>query len=183
MGRYLERAERLCRLLQLQTEALVDRPVREIHFGWARIYGSMYQEPPVAGLQMGNDDYTLADSYTLGRSPDFRARQFPTRCGAASRWPARTRGRMRHCISAEMWTRMNLAYLKIREMSIQGHLERLSRELLRRDRRRGEHLYRRRGVHHVPRRGLELHAAWAIHRAGRSYRPRCSSPSWKPREE
>ena len=27
MGRYLERAEHLCRLLRLQTEALVDRPV------------------------------------------------------------------------------------------------------------------------------------------------------------
>ncbi len=38
MSRYLERAQRLCRLLQLQTESLVDRPVREIHFGWSRIY-------------------------------------------------------------------------------------------------------------------------------------------------
>ena len=46
MGRYLERAEHLCRLLRLQTEALVDRPVREIYFGWKRIYGSMYRQPP-----------------------------------------------------------------------------------------------------------------------------------------
>ena len=118
MGRYLERAERLCRLLQLQTEALVDRPVREIHFGWARIYGSMYQEPPVAGLQMGNDDYTLADSYTLADHLTFE-RANPDSvwsCFSLARENAR---QMRHCISAEMWTRMNLAYLKIREMSIQ----------------------------------------------------------------
>ena len=47
MGRYLERAEHLCRLLRLQTEALVDRPVREIYFGWKRIYGSMYRQPPL----------------------------------------------------------------------------------------------------------------------------------------
>ena len=38
MGRYLERARHLSRLLQLQSEALVDRPVREIYFGWRRIY-------------------------------------------------------------------------------------------------------------------------------------------------
>ena len=47
MGRYLERAEHLCRLLRLQTKALVDRPVREIYFGWKRIYGSMYRQPPL----------------------------------------------------------------------------------------------------------------------------------------
>ena len=38
LGRYLERAEHLCRLLQMQTEALVDRPVQEIYYGWSRIY-------------------------------------------------------------------------------------------------------------------------------------------------
>ena len=50
MGRYLERAEHLCRLLRLQTEALVDRPVREIYFGWKRIYGSMYRQPPLGEI-------------------------------------------------------------------------------------------------------------------------------------
>ena len=34
MGRYLERADHLCRLLRLQTEALVDRPIAEIYNGW-----------------------------------------------------------------------------------------------------------------------------------------------------
>ena len=48
MGRYLERAEFLCRLLRLQTEALVDRPIREIHVGWFRIYGGIDREPPAA---------------------------------------------------------------------------------------------------------------------------------------
>ena len=46
MGRYLERAGHLCSLLRLQSEALVDRPVREIHFGWNRIYASVRREPP-----------------------------------------------------------------------------------------------------------------------------------------
>ena len=117
MGRYLERAERLCRLLQLQTEALVDRPVREIHFGWMRIYGSMNEEPPVGGLQMGSDDFTLADSYTLADHLTFE-RTNPDSvwsCFSLARENAR---QMRHCISAEMWTQMNLAYLKIRELNI-----------------------------------------------------------------
>ena len=117
MGRYLERAERLCRLLQLQTEALVDRPVREIHFGWMRIYGSMNEQPPVAGLQMGSDDFTLADSYTLADHLTFE-RTNPDSvwsCFSLARENAR---QMRHCISAEMWTQMNLAYLKIRELNI-----------------------------------------------------------------
>ena len=46
MSRYLERAQHLCRLLRLQTEALVDRPLREIRFGWHRIYRGVDREPP-----------------------------------------------------------------------------------------------------------------------------------------
>ena len=45
MSRYLERAEHLCRMLRMQTEILVDRPLREIHFGWIRIYGSIGRQP------------------------------------------------------------------------------------------------------------------------------------------
>ena len=72
MGRYLERAEFLCRLLRFQTEALVDRPIREIHFGWTRIYNSMGREPPGGGLElMDSDEFTLADSYTLADDLTF----------------------------------------------------------------------------------------------------------------
>ena len=46
MSRYLERAEHLCRMLRLQAEALVDRPIREVYFGWGRIYGSVNRQPP-----------------------------------------------------------------------------------------------------------------------------------------
>ena len=95
----------------------MDRPVQEIHFGWMRIYGSLNEQPPVAGLQMGNDDYTLADSYTLADHLTFE-RTNPDSvwsCFSLARENAR---QMRHCISGEMWTRMNLAYLEIRELSI-----------------------------------------------------------------
>ena len=66
MGRYLERARHLSRLLQLQSEALVDRPVREIYFGWRRIYASVGRAPPGGSLEVSDDDdFVLADSFTL----------------------------------------------------------------------------------------------------------------------
>lgn len=119
MGRYLERAQRLCILLRLQTEALVDRPAREIYFGWRRIYGSMNCNPPVGSLeQLDSDAYTLADSYTLADDLTFE------RSNPASVWSCFALGRenarqMRHCISGEMWTRLNLAYLRIQSLGIQ----------------------------------------------------------------
>ena len=119
MGRYLERAQHLCRLLQLQTEALVDRPVREIYFGWRRIYTSMGLQPPGGRLVLDHDDdFTLADSYTLADDLTFE------RSNPGSVWCCLALGRenarqMRHCISAEMWTSLNLAYLRIQNLGIQ----------------------------------------------------------------
>ncbi len=119
MGRYLERAEFLCRLLRLQTEALVDRPIREIHFGWTRIYNGINREPPGGSLELPNsDEFTLADSYTLADDLTFE------RSNPDSIWSCFARGRenarqMRHCISSELWTSLNLAYLKMQKISIQ----------------------------------------------------------------
>ena len=119
MGRYLERAERLCRLLRLQVETLVDRPIREIYSGWSRIYASLDREPPVGGLELGaNDDFTLADSYTLADDLTFE------RTNPDSVWSSFAQGRenarhTRHCISSEMWTSLNLAYLRVQELSIE----------------------------------------------------------------
>ena len=112
-GRHLERAAHLARLLWLQVEALVDRPVEEIHFGWRRIYRSLRRAPPGGREEFGGgDDYTLADSYTLADDLTFeRANPASLRsCFAAGRENAR---QMRHCISAEMWTCLNLAWLRI----------------------------------------------------------------------
>ena len=122
MGRYLERTGRLCRLLQLQVEALVDRPIPEIHFGWRRIYASLHRQPPFGGggdfEPDESDDFTLADSYTLAGDLTFeRANPDSIRsCFALGRENAR---QMRHCISAEMWTCLNLAWLRIRELGIE----------------------------------------------------------------
>ena len=119
MGRYLERAEHVCRLLRLQVEALVDRPVREIHVGWSRIYGNLNRQPPVGNLDFhGDDEYTLADSFTLADNLTFD-RMNPDAvlsCFTMGRENAR---QMRHCVSREMWTSLNLSYLRIRDLAIQ----------------------------------------------------------------
>ena len=118
MGRYLERAEHLCRLLRVQVEMLVDRPVREILFGWSRIYASLDRPPPAGDLAPeANDDYTLADSYTLAGDLTFE------RSNPASVWNSLAMARenarqMRHCISAGMWSCLNLAYLRVRGLDI-----------------------------------------------------------------
>ena len=120
MGRYLERAGQLCRLLQLQVEALVDRPISEIHFGWRRIYAVLDRGPPFgADFEVDeSDDFALADSYTLAGDLTFeRSNSESIRgCFALGRENAR---QMRHCISGEMWTCLNLAWLRIRDLEIE----------------------------------------------------------------
>lgn len=119
MGRYLERAAHLSRLMQLQVETLVDRPLREIHFGWNRVYSSMNQFPPAGTLEaFGNDDYALADSYTLADHLTFE----PTNpdsiwnCFAYARENAR---QVRNYISTEMWLSLNMTFLRLRGLTIQ----------------------------------------------------------------
>jgi uncharacterized alpha-E superfamily protein len=120
MGRYLERAHHLSRLLRMQTEALVDRPVTEIHFGWLRIYGSLNRQPPVGDIELlAQDDFTLADSYTLADDLTFEL------SNPDSVWSGISNGRenarhVRHCLSGEMWTCLNRAYLRIQGQSMQA---------------------------------------------------------------
>ena len=119
MGRYLERAEQMCRLLRLQVEALVDRPVEEIHYGWSRIYAGLGRKPPGGYLGTGgSDDYVLADSYTLAGDLTFETSNPDSvrRSLSLGRENAR---QTRHCISAEMWTCLNLAWLRIRDVGIE----------------------------------------------------------------
>ena len=75
LGRYLERAGNLSRLLQLQSESLVDRPVREIHFGWNRVYNYVRREPPGGEVSVGDgfddEDFVLADSFALADDLTF----------------------------------------------------------------------------------------------------------------
>ena len=62
--------------------------------------------------------FTLVDSYTLADDLTFEHSNPDSvwSCFALGRENAR---QMRHCISAEMWTRLNLAYLRVQKLSIQ----------------------------------------------------------------
>lgn len=119
MSRYLERVEALCRLLKLQTELLTDRPIREIRFGWKRIYAALDASPPVGGFGVQQtEDYALADSYTLADDLTFE------RLNPSSVWSSLAMGRenarqMRHCINAEMWMQLNLTFLRLQKMRIE----------------------------------------------------------------
>lgn len=118
MGRYLERAGHLSRLLRQQTESLVDSPPRDIYFGWHRIYGALDREPLSGALAFDSDElFTLVDSFTLADDLTFE----PTNpdsirsCFAQGRENAR---QMRHHISAEMWTCLNQSYLRIQDLEM-----------------------------------------------------------------
>ena len=119
IGRYLERAGHLARLMRQQTESLVDSPVRDIYFGWHRIYGALGRRPQAGRLDTEGDEYyTLADSFTLADDLTFE----PTtpdsirNCFGLARENAR---QVRHRISAEMWASLNRPYLRLRDMEIQ----------------------------------------------------------------
>ena len=120
LGRHVERTSNLCRLLREQMDTLVDRPVRDIDFGWRRIYGALGRRPPGpdVGWTESDEDYALADSYTLADHITFE----PTNPDAV--WNSFSNGRenarrTRHCISAEMWTCLNLAWLRLRKRRIE----------------------------------------------------------------
>ena len=123
MARYLARAQQLCRLLQLQIESLADRSVREIHYGWVRIYLCLGRMPPVGGLEFDSDeDFTLADSYTLAGHLTFE------QLNPASVWSclqcARENARQtRNYISGEMWQCINEAFLRIRDRNLEEFWE------------------------------------------------------------
>ena len=118
LGRYLERAGNLSRLLQLQSESLVDRPIREIHFGWTRIYNYVRRDPPGGELRLfGDEEFVLADSFALADDLTFE-RSNPSSvfsCFAHGRENAR---HTRHCISPEVWTCLNTSYLRLQEQNI-----------------------------------------------------------------
>ena len=118
IGRYLERAGHLCRLLRLQSEALVDRPVREIHFGWNRIYSSIKREPPGGRVDLfGDEDFALADSFALADDLTFEHSNQDSvySCFALGRENARD---TRHCISPEVWTSLNTSFQKLQQQNM-----------------------------------------------------------------
>lgn len=108
----------MCRLLHIQSEALVDRPIAEIEFGWRRIYRAI-DRSPLGGIRGTDpeDDYTLVDAYLLTDELTF-VRQNPEAilsCLERGRENAR---QIRNCISEQMWTALNTEFLRIRDIKL-----------------------------------------------------------------
>ncbi len=118
MARYLERVGFISRVLQLQAEALVDRPLREINFGWRRIYSALNLHPQGGMLgEQSLDDFHVIDAYLLTDDLTF-ARETPQsliNCYEQGRENAR---QVRHYISDEMWTALNSDFLEIRDVEL-----------------------------------------------------------------
>ena len=119
IGRYLERAEHLCRLLAERLDALEDRPVEEIDRGWRRIYAALGRAPTGGDLAPsgGAERVMLADAYTLADDLTFEpANPDSVRaCLAAARENAR---QVRNVIGRDMWACLNVAYLGLRGAAI-----------------------------------------------------------------
>ena len=120
MNRYLVRGGHLCRLLASQYSVIHDRSVDDIDRSWRRIYDALGREPLGGNLQssQGRERIMLADAYTLTDDLTFE------RANTDSVWSCFSMGRenarqMRHCISGELWTSLNLCYLRIQKLSIQ----------------------------------------------------------------
>ena len=121
MGRYFERTGHLCRLLRWQVESLVDRPIREIHFGLVphlRQPGKDRFRAPTPSWSA-----TTTTSCSSIRTPMADDLTFE-RSNADSVWSGFTLGRenarqMRHYLSGEVWTHLNRAWLRFREQRIE----------------------------------------------------------------
>ena len=117
MGRYLERASYVCRLLKTQVSVLIDRPIVEIQAGWTLIYESLRCQPPGGILEDASEAFTLADAFTLAGDLTFeRSSMNSTRnCLEFGRENAR---QIRHCISDELWLHLNSIYLEFKETEL-----------------------------------------------------------------
>ena len=110
MGRYLERAAHICRLLQTQVPALIDRPLEEIHAGWILIYGSLGCLPPGGILESSSEDFTLADAFTLAGDLTFEEVN-PVSIKYCLRQGRENARQMRHCITEIMWLNLNHEFI------------------------------------------------------------------------
>lgn len=119
ISRYLERAGHGCRLVQIQYRALQDRSVQELDRTWSRLYLSLGREPLGGrlGSNRGDDDFMLADAYTLTDDLAFEPNNADAvrNCIAAARENAR---QVRNVIGNEMWTCLNLLYLGMRGLGV-----------------------------------------------------------------
>ncbi|MYB35316.1 MAG: alpha-E domain-containing protein [Gammaproteobacteria bacterium] len=120
IGRYMERAGFVSRLIIDQLRAIQDRPAEDIHVGWKRLYSTLGTRPVSVDLDpdVGDENYMLVDVFTLTDDLVFEAYNPDAvlSCFATARENAR---QIRNNITYEMWTCLNASYLEMRDVRLQ----------------------------------------------------------------
>ena len=113
-GRYLERAEHLCRLLEIQMKALSDRSAEAVSRNWQRLYGGIRRVPMVGTTKFEepDDTFVLPDSYTLTDELTFETLNPDSIRSCIGRARENLR-QVRNSVSPEMWGSLNRAYLDL----------------------------------------------------------------------
>ena len=119
IGRYMERAGFVSRLVIDQLRAIQDRPVEDIDIGWRRLYSALGSKPVGGRLDpnLGEEQIMLADVYTLTDDLVFEPANPDAvlSCFATARENAR---QIRNNITYEMWTCLNVSYLEMRDTQL-----------------------------------------------------------------
>ena len=119
IGRYLERAQRGCRLLADQLQTIEDRSIQDIDRSWRRLYGGIGRSPSGGDLESNwnSEGFMLADAYTLVDDLTFDLSNADSvlRCLSEARNNAREVG---HIIGPDIWSSLNVAFLELSEVTI-----------------------------------------------------------------
>ena len=116
MGRSLERAESVGRLLQYQLKRLVDTPADEVALGWQVLYQTVgHPAPFLPGDADEAERFLIADAYTLAGTlfEDTENPDSLVSCWTRARENAR---QLRPWIPLRMWTCLNQGYLWVRSV-------------------------------------------------------------------
>lgn len=119
IGRYMERAAFVSRLVMDQLRAIQDRPIEDIDMGWKRLYSTLGSTPVSGNLDSneGQEQSMLVDVFALTDDLVFESHNPDAvlSCFSSARENAR---QIRNNITYEMWTCLNVSYLEMRDIRL-----------------------------------------------------------------
>ena len=119
IGRYLERAQHVCRLIADQFETMKDRPVDEIDKSWRRLYGGLGSVPAGGELSsnLGDEGFMLVDAFTLADDLTFDAGN-PNSIRSSLANARENARQVRNVVDEDLWSCLNLAFFDLRDLGI-----------------------------------------------------------------
>ena len=156
MRRYIERADQIARVVEVNLDLAFDRAPLDVARLWGRLLSALWPAPAWAQVNRGEHGGALADLASVDAVAS---------CVAAARENAR---QVREHISGEMWERVNGLHLTLNDPARRAAWKSVHTALRGRPRRRGAVRRGRRG-RHDPRRRLALPSAGPVPGAGRRH--------------